>query len=333
MTAELEGIAARVEEIIGLSAGDFVIDVGCNDGTLLGSYKNLGVVRVGFEPARNLIRYAEMRAAKVFNDFFSAARFQKEFGGVKAKVVTAVAMFYDLDDPNAFVYDIARILHPEGVFIIQMSYLPSMLAQNAFDNVCHEHIEFYALGSLEALLKRHKLEPFDVELNDVNGGSFRIYIRHTGARVGEIEEGNKRLLDMRASEEGLRLMEKATYDAFSRRIEKLRKKTYDFVRSETTKGKKVYVYGASTKGNTLLQYYSLDASLITAAAERNPMKWGKKTIGTNIPIISEVEARQDQPDYFLVLPWHFLPEFLEREKEFREAGGKFIVPLPEFKVI
>ncbi|TSC77825.1 MAG: methyltransferase [Parcubacteria group bacterium Gr01-1014_33] len=334
MTQELEGIAHKAEEIAGLGAGDFVVDIGCNDGTLVRSYKNPDIIRVGFEPAHNLVPYAEKHATKVFNDFFSEVPFQKEFGDAKAKVITAIAMFYDLDDPNAFVRDIAKILHQEGIFIIQMSYLPSMLEQNAFDNACHEHLQYYSLASLEALLARHNLETFDVELNDVNGGSFRIYIRRKGGSMGKSQEGRKdRIAALRNREKVLGIEKKETYDAFLARIEALRKKTYDFITSEIKQGKKVYAYGASTKGNTLLQYYGLDSSLITAAAERNPMKWGKKTIGTNIPIISEEQARKDKPDYFLVLPWHFLPEFLEREKEFRAAGGKFIVPLPEFKVI
>ena len=210
-----------------------------------------------------------------------------------------------------------------------------MLSQNAFDNICHEHLEYYSLLSLENLLYRHNLEVFDVELNDVNGGSFRTYIRHQGGGVALHipEDAIKRVEKMREDEKNLGLQDRSIYDDFVKRVTDLKDKLNAFIKEEVSRGKKVYVYGASTKGNTLLQFYGLDDKLITAAAERNPAKWGKKTIGTNIPIISEEEARQQKPDYFLILPWHFLGEFKEREKVFFEEGGKFIVPLPEFEVI
>lgn len=334
MTEELAGIARAAEGLVPLSPGDIVVDIGANDGTLLRSYSHPDITRVGFEPAQNLIPYTSKGTSKVFNDLFSYRPFAQEFGQAKAKVITAIAMFYDLDDPNAFVSDVRSMLDPNGLFIIQMSYLPAMLSQNAFDNVCHEHIEYYSLASLENLLKRHDLEVFDVELNDVNGGSFRTYIRHNESSVGGDRQGReKRIDDLADLEKKLELDTTRPYEEFVARVTDIREKLRGFIISEVAKGKKVYVYGASTKGNTLLQYYGLDALLITAAAERNPMKWGKKTIGTNIPIISEEQARAEKPDYFLVLPWHFLPEFLDREASFREQGGKFIVPLPEFRVI
>lgn len=334
MTEELTRIAHAAEAVARLGPRSIVVDIGCNDGTLLRAYQTRGLRRVGFEPAKNLAPYAAKRTSKIFNAFFAAAPFMRVFGAERAKVITAIAMFYDLDDPDRFVADAARVLHPEGVFIIQMSYLPLMLLQNAFDNICHEHIEYYALAPLEHLLTRHGLEVFDVDLNDVNGGSFRTYIRHIGSAAGGGRRGAaERLERLRLAERRLRLHTPAPYRAFAKRVEALRIRTAGFVKKAAAAGKKVYVYGASTKGNTLLQYYGLDSSVIPAAAERNPAKWGKKTIGTHIPIVSEEQARAERPDYFLVLPWHFLPEFLDREKEFRAAGGKFIVPLPKFRVI
>ena len=334
MVSELTNIAQTAETVVSLSTGDIALDIGCNDGTLLRAYETRGASLVGFEPARNLIPYAREGTSNIFNDLFSYGRFSEEFGKRQVKIITAIAMFYDLDDPNTFVDDVARALEPEGVFIIQMSYLPSMLAQNAFDNICHEHLEYYSLLSLESLLARHRLELFDAELNDVNGGSFRIYIRHVGSRVGKERKGREiRLEKLRAFESHLALNERGIYDQFVSRIYSLRDDLCGFIKAETEKGKKIYIYGASTKGNTLLQFFKLDSILIKAAAERNPMKWGRKTIGTNIPIISEEQARRERPEYFLVLPWHFLSEFLEREKDYLQSGGKFIVPLPEFKVV
>lgn len=335
MTDELVGIARKVESLIDLKSNDYVMDIGVNDGTLLRGYETIGLNRTGFEPARNLEKFNSVGTTKIINNFFNYEDWQKEFGDIKAKAITAIAMFYDLDDPNKFVGDVVKCLDKEGVFIIQMAYLPSMLLKNMFDNICHEHLEYYSLLSLENLLKRHNLEVFDVELNDINGGSFRIYIKHkNGGQSIKISEGaQQRINDLKEDEKKLELNSKKVYEDFAERVEKIKKEVFDFIKSEVEKGKKVYAYGASTKGNTLLQYFNLDNSLIEAAAERNPTKWGKKTVGTNIKIISEEQMRIDKPDYLLILPWHFLKEFKERESDYLNSSGKFIIPLPKFEII
>ncbi len=334
MTNELAGIAKSVAAIADLLSGDYVLDIGANDGTLLRSYAP-DVQRIGFEPAKNLMPYAQKGTTRIFNEFFNAADWQRAFGEKKAKAITAIAMFYDLPDPNKFVSDIASCLDNDGVFVIQMAYLPSMLAQNAFDNICHEHLQYYSLLSLEYLLNRHNLEVFDVLLNDINGGSYRIYIRHQGKGNNlHIPQGaDERIHRLRLHESQLGLDERNIYDDFVKRVMGIKERLVGFIQAEKAKGKTVYIYGASTKGNTLLQFYNLNNSHITAAAERNSDKWGRKTIGSEIPIVSEEEARRRQPDYFLILPWHFLKEFKQRETEFFQRGGKFIVPLPRFEVI
>ncbi len=207
------------------------------------------------------------------------------------------------------------------------------LVSNAVVHNCHEHLEYYTLYSIENLLARHDLEVFDVETNDVNGGSFRLYIRHKGARVKAFPGAEARIKKMRDYEEKSGYDKIEVYKQFAERTQKLRDDIHNFIEKEVSQGKKIYAYGASTKGNTLLQYCNLDSKLITAAAERNPIKWGKYTVGTNIPIISEDQARKDRPDFFFVLPWAFIKEFREREKEFYKNGGKFIVPLPDIKII
>lgn len=334
MKDALADITSKAKKLITLRPGNIVIDIGCNDGTLLRSYNSDRIKLVGFEPALNLIDEASMSATKIINDFFNVESFQKNFPGEKAKIITSIAMFYDLDEPNKFVSDIVKCLDKNGIWIIQMSYLPLMLETNAFDNICHEHLEYYSLLSLENLLKRHGLEVFDVEINDVNGGSFRIYVKHTNSNgIDGSEDAQKRVAKQREYELNLGLNNKKIYEAFSSRVKSINDKITGFIKAEAEKGKKIYVYGASTKGNTLLQYYGLDASLITAAAERNPYKWGKKTVGTMIPIISEEQARSEKPDYFLILPWHFLKEFINREADYLKNGGKFIVPLPDFRII
>jgi len=333
MREALADVVRAAEHIVPLHAGDMVVDIGSNDGTLLQSYGAPELVRVGFEPATNLMPYAQERGTVTVNDFFSYAAFRTLFGAASAKVVTSVAMFYDLEDPNAFVADVARCLHPQGLWVIQMAYLPSMLEQNAFDNICHEHLEYYGLGSLRALLERHYLRIIDVSLNDVNGGSFRIFVTHRDADVVVPAGASGRLRDLEEREEQLHLGDRAVYEAFARRVEDIRMRLTEFLRAEVARGKVVDVYGASTKGNTLLQYFGLDHTIIRAAADRNHDKWGKRTVGTMIPIVSEEQARAHPPDYFLVLPWHFLPEFQERERAFLDAGGAFIVPLPSFQIV
>lgn len=331
MREALADITAAASRLISLSPGDVVLDIGCNDGTLLRSYARDDLQLVGFEPAQNMIAEAKVGTTAIVNDFFSGSAFIDAFGAeTKARIVTSIAMFYDLEEPNEFVADVAEIMADDGVWIIQMSYLPSMLEQNAFDNICHEHLEYYSLATLESLLARHSLDVFDVELNHVNGGSFRVYVRRCDGGVPSAESQRARVAALRSVENRTGLMRKDTYEAFAARVEAEKEKLLEVVHGEVAKGRRVYVYGASTKGNTLLQYYGLDHRVITAAAERNPDKWGKVTAGSWIPIVAEEEARRAKPEYFLVLPWHFMSEFRVREAEFLAGGGKFIVPLPRF---
>ena len=326
MRDALLNITSSAQKCVKLGRGDIAVDIGANDGTLLRSYNIEGLLTVGFEPASNLIKFTQEGTYKVINDFFNAPSFREHFNNSQAKVITSIAMFYDLEDPNKFVSDIKSILEQDGVWINQMNYLGTMLEYNAFDNISHEHLEYYSLSSLQYLLNRHNLEVFDVELNDLNGGSIRAYITHKGtqkisSKVAELQETENHLNSLKS------------YELFVTRITNIRDSLLNFVDTEIAKGKSIYVYGASTRGSTLLQYFNLDSKRISAAAERNPVKWGKKMIGTNIPIISEEDARNANPDYFLVLPWAFINEFKLREKNFLENGGKFIVPLPDFKLI
>ncbi|MBL6933759.1 MAG: class I SAM-dependent methyltransferase [Rhodospirillales bacterium] len=316
MRAALRNVTEEIEEMVPLSAGDIVLDIGANDGTLLQTYSVEGLETVGCEPADNLVDELRTKARHVIHDFWDIEAFEKTVSG-KAKVITALGMFYDLEDPNQFIADARKALSEDGIFVAQLMCLASMLEKNDLGNICHEHLEYYSLDSLKYLFETNGLEMFKIEENNVNGGSYRIYARHL--------KGTGIDYDEHFSTDDLR--------AFISRIKDNKQKCVDFVESEVAKGKTVYVYGASTKGNTILQYYGLDASLITAASERSPEKWGKYTVGTGIPIISEDDARAAQPDYFLVLPWAFFDEFYEREAEWREQGGKFIVPLPDFKVV
>jgi NDP-4-keto-2,6-dideoxyhexose 3-C-methyltransferase len=320
MRNALRDVSVAVEKMADLKAGDVVLDIGANDGTLLGSFEVPGLIKVGCEPANNLIEMLSKHTEYVMHDFWSSQRYNElasGWGVGKAKVITALGMFYDLDDPNSFINDIQKTLTEDGVFVAQLMCLASMLEKNDLGNICHEHIEYYSYASLKYMFEKNGLEIFKVEENSVNGGSYRIFARHLNK--GSIE------FDERCT--------MADLQEFKSRIDENRDKCVSFIKEEVSKGKTVYVYGASTKGNVILQYYGLDHTLITAAAERSPEKWGKYTIGTGIPIIPEEDARKAQPDYFLVLPWAFFSEFYEREADWRAKGGKFILPLSTFKVV
>ncbi len=328
MRKALSDLVFKTCEIAKPSQSDLVLDIGCNDGTLLRSYSIKGLFLVGFEPAENLVQEASNGTNWIFNDFFSAKTFKRKFGERKAKIVTSVAMFYDLEDPNRFVADLAKILGPDGVWAVQQNYLATMLEQNGFDNIGHEHLEYYTLKTMQELLKRHGLEIFDVETNDVNGGSFRTFIGNQGKHPIR-----NTVSLLQKHEDRLALGSHATYERFAGNIQKIRTRVRDFVIGEVKSGKTVYVYGASNRGNTILQYCGLDHTIINKAADANPEKWGRKTAGTLIPIISKEEARKEKPDYFLILPHHFLEEIVEDERVYLEEGGKLIVPLPEFRIV
>ncbi len=328
MRAALGDIASKAAHFAGLQAGDSVLDIGCNDGTLLRSYGYDGVRRVGFEPAENLACEAAAGTDRIVPDFFSA----RPVAGEQFRIVTSIAMFYDLEDPSAFVADVASILMEEGVWVIEMHYLPAVLEYNAFDAICHEHLEYYSLSSLEPLLARHGLLVADVETNDVNGGSFRVYVVHRNSPAASVPARRERVDAMRAREQTAGLRSPSVYQEFGARVRQIGAKLREWLGNERRHGQEISAYGASTKGNTLLQVFGLDHTVIRSAAERNPEKWGKYTVGTWIPIVSEAEARA-HADNFLVLPWHFMDEIQIREHDFLARGGKLVAPLPNLRMI
>jgi NDP-4-keto-2,6-dideoxyhexose 3-C-methyltransferase len=332
MVKALADITGAAEKMMNLQEGDIVIDIGANDGTLLRQYKTSKLVTVGFEPS-NLWKLGAKGNTKIINDYFNHASFQKEFGDKKATVITSIAMFYDLEDPNSFVQDISKCLQKDGLWIIQMNYLGLMLENNTFDNISHEHLEYYSFLSLCNLLTRNGMEAFDVELNDVNGGSFRIYIKHKGSALKGAVGSQERLKALVAKEEKMGFNDKKVYVDFEKRIQKAKTQLVNFLTQENKKGKTIYIYGASTRGLVVLQYAGIDNKLIAAATDKNKEKWGKYIVGTGIPIVSIEQYRKDKPDYLFVLPYHFIEEIKEQEKEFLEAGGKMVLAIPDFKII
>lgn len=330
--ADLEDIVAKSNRLKALSAGDLIVDIGCNDGTLLDFYDN-SLKRIGFEPSKNVAEEARSKGHIVINDFFNYDAFRSVFGDAKARIVTAISMFYDLEDPNRFLEDVVSTLDERGLLVIQQNYLVTMLEQNAFDNISHEHREYYSLNSLMGLLRRHDLEVFDVEQNGINGGSIRTYIRKVGnGKVTGFPGSENRIKSLLEREARAGLDTLRPYQEFANRIAGIKENVIKFLNEQKQAGKSIAVYGASTRGNVALQYFGLNADLIDYIADKNPDKWGKMTVGTLIPIISPEEMRRRNPDYLLVNTWHFFDEIKEQERAYHEAGGKFVVALPEFRV-
>jgi len=333
MRDHLATISKTAEDLIQLHAGDIVLDIGCNDGTLLKSYRTEGLRRLGIDPS-DMVKHAQAAGLQVVNDFFSAESFRSAFGHEteKAKVITSIAMFYDLENPHEFVSDIKACLHENGIWILELSYLPLMLKMNSFDTICHEHLEYYSLAPMERLFAEHDLQVVDVTLNDCNGGSFRLCVGHAGMTKPS-DAARARVQKLRVEEFEMALDLDKPYAIFRKNIEKIRKNLRAFLARAKKQKKLVHGYGASTKGNTTLQYIGVTPDLVPAIADRNPIKHGTRTIGTDIPIISEEESRKQKPDYYLVLPWHFIAEFKKREGDFLKRGGKFVLPMPEVHLI
>jgi hypothetical protein len=340
MKKELSSIVSSITNVYKLKENDLWIDIACNDGTLL-SYVPDNLIRVGIDPVDDSFKKeSEKHANLIIQDYFNYEKFKNsKFGSLKAKVITSIAVFYDLENPKSFVEDINKVLDDDGIWVLQLSYTPLMLNQLAFDNICHEHVYYYSLFNIKNLLDKYNIDIMDVHLNDTNGGSFRIYCMKKNADKSKFatqpyrDVCEFRINSILEYEKKLKLDTVDTWIDFYNRINDLKEKTVTFIKEEKSKGKTIWGYGASTKGNTLLQYFGLDNTLIDGIAERSIYKFGLRTVGTNIPIYSEDEMRKSKPDYLLILPWHFINEFTQRESDFLDYGGKFIVPCPKFEII
>jgi hypothetical protein len=328
MVRHLTRKITRLEKLVSLTEQDVVVDIGSNDATSLKAYTG-SHRKVGIDPTGLKFKAYYPADVELIPDFFNAALFKKAFGNRKAKIVTSIAMFYDLESPGNFVQDIVDILDDDGVWHFEQSYLPAMLRTNSYDTICHEHLEFYSLQVIKNLLERCGLKIIDVETNDINGGSFAV----TAAHIKSGHRSNDSMINwMLAEEIKMGLNTVTPYMEFAARVEKHKESLVALLRSLVKAGKRIYGYGASTKGNVLLQYCAIGTDLVKGIAEVNENKFGCLTPGTNIPIVSEAEAKADKPDYFLVLPWHFRHSILQREQDFISGGGKFIFPLPFIEI-
>jgi len=330
MVNHLELKAQYLTRCAGLKSGDWILDIGSNDGTLLGAFSVTGLKKAGIDPSAGKFRKYYQPGIHVAEDFFSAETYHEIAGDSKAALVTSIAMFYDLESPVDFVKSIRDILADDGVWHFEQSYAPMMLRTNSFDTICHEHVEYYSLHSILQILNRADMKIIDVTFNDINGGSFAV----TACKSSSDRQANTPLIEwVLNSEKKLGMLTVDPFLAFGERVRERTAMLVDLLERLARAGKKVIGYGASTKGNVLLQYAGITAKLLPAIAEINPDKFGHVTPGTLIPIISEQEARAMKPDYFLVLPWHFRNDILAREHAYIREGGKFIFPLPEPDIV
>lgn len=308
------------------------LDIASNDGYLLSTVDKDKYTRVGIDPSD----YPEAKDNTDVNiqEYFSAKAFL-DAGFTTASRISCAACFYDVDNPVEFLKDVYQILEEDGLFTLQVSYTPANIMQTELGVICHEHLAYYNLTSLKWITDKAGFVIKDIELNNVNGGSIRLYLQKPSAPDNYLTPADRDICTARV--ESLLLWEESagfnnpeTYKNFYKQILKLKNETVDFVKKAKTEGKTVWGYGASTKGNTLLQMFGLDYQLIDAIAEKQEFKWGRRTVGTNIPIKSEEEMRKERPDYLLILPWFFRDTFIEREQEYLKNGGVMIFPAPEF---
>lgn len=323
MRAVLSDVAADGRRAVALAPGDVVLDIGCNDGTLLSMFSGEGLTLAGIDAAANIQLVFSDPGLHHARGYFTRARYDG-FGINKARLVFSIAMFYHLDDPVTFARDVAACLAPDGTWIIQMAYLPTMLDTNMYDNIVHEHAGYYGLESLQWVMQAAGLEIVDASLNDVYGGSYRVFVRHKDAHA----RPSARLEQLRADERDKQLNSLTTWTMFADRIAQTRDELLTEVQRNTKAGRTTWVYGASTKGNTILQYCGLTSADLPYAADSNPFKLGKLLIGSDVPIVDEAAMRAAKPDVLLALPYSFVDGFITREADLIRQGTTFLVPLP-----
>ena len=331
MVSHLTTKVAYLERMVQPVAGDVILDIGSNDATTLKAYRTGGLQRIGIDPTARKFQSFYPDDIQLLADFFSAEAYRSLKKDQKARIVTSIAMFYDLDQPIEFARQIESILADDGVWHLEQSYLPAMLKANSYDTICHEHLEYYSLHAIQKIMDAAQLRIVDVTQNDINGGSFAITVARQGNHRIKV---NQTVIDwMLEQEVQLGLHTPRPYRDFEERVFRHREDLRRLVRALNADGKKVLGYGASTKGNVLLQFCGFSSADIPAIAEVNTEKFGRATPGTHIPIVSESDALAMQPDYFLVLPWHFKDSILRRETDYLHRGGKFIFPFPDIQII
>jgi hypothetical protein len=330
MVQHLRNKVNQLARLRPVSSGDIVLDIGSNDATLLSAYSVSGLKRIGIDPTGAKFVNFYRNGIELVSDFFSVNAYKSKFPLKKASIITSISMFYDLEQPPKFVADIAEILDKDGIWHFEQSYMPTMLRMASYDTVCHEHLEYYSLHVVKALIENHGLKLIDVQMNGVNGGSFAVTVAHVESGL----KPNTAVIEwMLGQEDRMSLHTPKPYRDFEERVYRHRDDLIRLIRNLNADGKKVVGYGASTKGNVLLQFCGFTEKDISCIAEVNFDKFGSITPGTHIPIHSEHDVKAMKPDYMLVLPWHFRDSIMRREAEYLASGGRLIFPLPEIEIV
>lgn len=329
MVRHLEGKVNQLVSLTKPQENDLILDIGCNDGTLLNCYSKYGnFKRYGIDPSSEKFRQYFQPDIDVTFDFFSGEVARAAFGRAKCKIITSIAMFYDLDDPRSFVKDVASCLRDDGIWSLELSYLPMLLNQLTYDQICHEHVTYFGLRELQYLFAEAGLKVIDLSFNDMNGGSIYLLVAQQGAKYPV----NKAAIDgALIQERNLNSLE--TYQRYARRLAIHKDEVRQFFEECKANAKRVLGYGASTKGNIVLNYCGINCEMLPAIGDLNTEKHGRFTPGTRIPIFSHEKIKEFKPDYLFVLVWHFRAEVIRSEMQYLESGGKLVFHLPRFHIV
>ena len=329
MTDHLNRTTKVLSKKVNLKKKDYVLDIASNDGTLLKSYKK-SVIKVGIDPIINKFKKFYKDIDYPINDFFSANSIFKKKINQKFKVITALSVFYDLQNTNSFLRDVSKLLdNKNGIFLLEHTDLLSIIKKNLFDTICHEHLEYYSVEVIINMAIKNNLRVFDIGTNNVNGSSVRFFICHKDAKF---KTKTNKINNYIKQENKAGLKNKRCYKSFFNRVLLIKKKLKKIIKRINVDGQIIHGYGASTKGNVLLQFFNITKKEIPIIADRNIEKNNSYTPGTKIKIVKEEISRKKKPNYYLVLPWHFKDEILKREKKIRKKGTKFIFPLPKLTI-
>jgi len=327
MVKHLKNKFNRIKKLKILQQNPNILDIGSNDGTFLNFFandlkkKNL----TGIDPSANAFTNSYNKKIKVIVNFFNKESIKNYFKNIKFSVITSFAMFYDVEDPNSFCKNIYKLLDKNGIWVLEFSYFPLLLKNLTYDQICHEHVMYYTLNTFNNIIKKNKLKIIDYSLNEINGGSIEILCSKKNSNI----KAMKTKIDKILIEE--KKISNKDYDKFNLRIQNSKKNLQFFLKN--IKKKEIIGYGASTKGNVILNYCGISNKNIPFICDANPTKIGKFTPGSHIPIISKIKMRKINPKYLLVLIWSFRSEVIEQEKKFIKKGGKLLFPLPDFHIV
>lgn len=314
-----------------LDDGSFVVEIGSNDGVLLSPLKELGIRAVGFEPSRNISKIAAEKGLDVVNDYFTcktAAEAAKRMG--KADLVSASNVFAHIEDLHDVVEGVDEILKENGIFVFEVHYLLDIIQKMQYDTIYHEHLYYHSLTALTSFFREHGMEIFDVQRIPIHEGSIRVFVKREGDKKHEKTSEVTNLIEI---ERKAGLDVQGTFVQFGQDVASHRTKLVSMLRKLKAEGKNIIGYGAPGRGNTLLNYCGIGKDILDYVTDESPTRQGKFIPGMHIPIVSPANIVKTKPDIALMLAWSYRKEILEKEKEFVKNGGKFIVPLPEPKII